>query len=50
MLLKVVEGCEFDAFYKLTDSKSQIRSYVYDVVRSTVPKLALDDVFTVRIC
>lgn len=34
------------AFYKLTDQSSQIRSYVYDVVRSTVPKLELDDVFT----
>ena len=70
----------YDAFYKLTDSKSQvchvytllahlcclaapaalvcrdayqfefllqIRSYVFDVVRGTVPKINLDDVFTV---
>lgn len=36
----------YDAFYKLTDSNSQIRSYVFDVVRSTVPKMNLDDVFT----
>merc|ERR1711990_458919 len=35
----------FDAFYKLTDSKGQIRSYVFDVVRSTVPRIKLDDVF-----
>ena len=35
----------YDAFYKLTDSTSQIRSYVFDVVRSTVPKMNLDDVF-----
>merc|ERR1712216_14336 len=36
----------FDAFYKLTDSKGQIRSYIFDVVRSTVPRIKLDDVFT----
>ena len=77
----------YDAFYKLTDSKSQvskaadmlpmvmqyimrlyiclqtlqtnwcvdilctlqIKSYVFDVVRGTVPKINLDDVFTVRV-
>merc|ERR1712070_548209 len=36
----------FGAFYKLTDSKGQIRSYIFDVVRSTVPRIKLDDVFT----
>lgn len=36
----------YDAFYKLTDSVSQIKSYVFDVVRATVPKMNLDDVFT----
>ena len=35
----------YDAFYKLTDSRAQIRSYVFDVVRSTVPRIKLDDVF-----
>merc|ERR1711966_31290 len=35
-----------DAFYKLTDSREQIRAYVFDVVRSCVPKIILDDVFT----
>ena len=35
----------YDAFYKLTDSREQIRSYVFDVVRSTVPRIKLDDVF-----
>jgi hypothetical protein len=34
-----------DSFYKLTNQADQIRSYVFDVVRSTVPKLNLDDVF-----
>jgi len=33
------------AFYKLTNSHQQISSYVFDVVRSTVPKMNLDDVF-----
>eukprot|EP01023_Acetabularia_acetabulum_P011153 TRINITY_DN15092_c0_g2_i3.p1 TRINITY_DN15092_c0_g2~~TRINITY_DN15092_c0_g2_i3.p1 ORF type:complete len:329 (-),score=51.37 TRINITY_DN15092_c0_g2_i3:101-958(-) len=33
------------AFYKLTDSRSQIKSYVFDVIRASVPKLDLDDVF-----
>jgi regulator of protease activity HflC (stomatin/prohibitin superfamily) len=35
------------AYYKLTNSHQQISSYVVDVVRSTVPKMDLDDVFTV---
>ncbi len=33
------------AYYKLTDPRSQIRSYVFDVVRSSVPRLDLDDAF-----
>ncbi|CAM9975749.1 unnamed protein product [Ectocarpus sp. 6 AP-2014] len=35
----------YDAFYRLTDPQAQIRSYVYDVVRSTLPKLDLDQAF-----
>jgi hypothetical protein len=34
------------AFYKLTDSRSQITSYVFDEVRATVPRMPLDNVFT----
>ena len=34
--------------YRLTDSRSQITSYVFDVVRATVPKIALDAVFTTK--
>lgn len=45
---QVVKEALYDAFYKLTDSKSQIRSYVFDVVRGTVPKINLDDVFTTK--
>ena len=36
------------AFYRLTDSREQIRSYIFDVVRSTVPRIILDDVFTTK--
>lgn len=35
----------YEAFYKLTNPRAQITSYVFDVVRSTVPKIILDDVF-----
>lgn len=35
----------FKAFYKLQNPEQQITAYVFDVVRSRVPKLKLDDVF-----
>lgn len=34
-----------DAFYKLSNTRGQIQSYVFDVVRSSVPKLDLDSTF-----
>ncbi|KAL4344894.1 Hypersensitive-induced response protein [Arachis hypogaea] len=34
-----------DAFYKLSNTKSQIQAYVFDVIRASVPKLNLDDTF-----
>ncbi|KAL2898572.1 Hypersensitive-induced response protein-like protein 1 [Bienertia sinuspersici] len=34
-----------DAFYKLTNTRSQIQAYVFDVIRATVPRLNVDDVF-----
>merc|ERR1719181_2037942 len=37
-----------DAHYRLTNPRVQIESYVFDVVRSTVPKIDLDDVFTTK--
>jgi regulator of protease activity HflC (stomatin/prohibitin superfamily) len=33
------------AYYKLTDPRSQIRSYVFDTVRATVPRMELDEAF-----
>ena len=38
----------YDSYYRLTNPRSQIEAYVYDVVRSTVPKIDLDDVFTTK--
>jgi regulator of protease activity HflC (stomatin/prohibitin superfamily) len=34
-----------DAFYKLSNTREQIQSYVFDVIRASVPKMILDDVF-----
>ncbi|XP_059449080.1 hypersensitive-induced reaction 1 protein-like [Corylus avellana] len=34
-----------DAFYKLSNPKTQIQAYVFDVIRASVPKLELDNVF-----
>ena len=38
----------YDAFYKLTDSRAQIMSYVFDEVRAQVPKIPLDEVFLAK--
>ncbi|RZC81489.1 hypothetical protein C5167_044073 [Papaver somniferum] len=34
-----------DAFYKLSNTRGQIQAYVFDAIRSIVPKLTLNDVF-----
>ncbi|KAG2578549.1 hypothetical protein PVAP13_6NG203600 [Panicum virgatum] len=34
-----------DAFYRLTNTREQIQSYVFDVIRASVPKMNLDDAF-----
>src|SRR5580704_11192423 len=41
----VVEGREFDAFYRLTNPEQQITAHVFDAVRSQVPTMTLDHVF-----
>lgn len=43
---KVKDDYVSRAFYKLTDVRSQITSYVYDVVRSAVPQMELDNAFS----
>jgi len=35
----------YDAYYRLSDPRGQVQSYVFDVVRSTVPKMELDEAF-----
>jgi regulator of protease activity HflC (stomatin/prohibitin superfamily) len=39
-----IEGIE-DSFYKLNNPEQQIQSYVFDSIRSEVPKMELDSVF-----
>mmetsp|Transcript_18580 Transcript_18580/g.25775 ORF Transcript_18580/g.25775 Transcript_18580/m.25775 type:complete len:282 (+) Transcript_18580:135-980(+) len=40
----ILDGA-YDAYYRLTDPSGQIQSYVFDVIRSTVPKMELDEAF-----
>ena len=35
----------YDAFYKLQNPRSMMTSVVFDTVRSTLPKLTLDETF-----
>jgi len=42
---RVITESAYDAYYRLSDPRGQIQSYVFDVVRSTVPKLKLDEAF-----
>lgn len=42
---RVIPENAVSAYYKLTDHKQQIKSYVFDVIRSTVPKMELDHCF-----
>ena len=42
---RVVTESAYDAFYRLSDPRGQIQSYVFDVVRSTVPRMELDEAF-----
>lgn len=43
---QVQKDAIYEAYYKLTNSRQQITSYVFDEVRAAVPNLNLDDVFT----
>jgi len=42
---RVVVESAYDAWYRLSDPRGQIQSYVFDVIRSTVPRLELDEAF-----
>jgi len=41
----VIHDNVYDAFYKLTNPRQQITAYVSNVIRSTVPRIKLDNVF-----
>jgi regulator of protease activity HflC (stomatin/prohibitin superfamily) len=41
----IIPEAAYQAFYRLTDAASQIRSFVFDVVRARVPNIDIDDVF-----
>ena len=42
---EVIRSKIYEAFYSLQNPLVQINAYVFDVVRSTVPKMLLDEVF-----
>jgi len=42
---RVLTESAYDAFYRLSDPRGQIQSYVFDVIRSTVPRMELDEAF-----
>ncbi|WP_462250785.1 SPFH domain-containing protein [Ekhidna sp.] len=42
---QIIKDSVYEAFYKLTNSRNQITSYVFDTVRAQVPTMKLDDVF-----
>lgn len=42
---QIIRSGIYRAFYKLTNSRDQITSYVFDTVRAQVPNMKLDDVF-----
>mmetsp|Transcript_20328 Transcript_20328/g.24909 ORF Transcript_20328/g.24909 Transcript_20328/m.24909 type:complete len:292 (+) Transcript_20328:161-1036(+) len=42
---RVIEESAYDAYYRLENPSGQIQSYVFDVVRSTLPRMELDDAF-----
>ena len=42
---RVNENNVTDAYYKLMRPEAQIKSYIEDALRSSVPKLTLDELF-----
>jgi len=42
---RVLPEFAYDAYYRLSDPRGQIQSYVFDVIRSTVPRMELDEAF-----
>lgn len=42
---RVIGERAYHAYYRLTDPRRQIETHVFDVVRSTVPRMTLDELF-----
>lgn len=42
---KVIPEKVYEAFYLLNDPQAQIQSYVFDIIRSKIPALTLDELF-----
>lgn len=42
---RIIVEKAYDAYYRLTDPSQQIQSYIFDVIRSKIPKMTLDEVF-----
>jgi len=42
---RVVTESAYDAWYRLTSPTSQIQAYVFDVIRSAIPRMELDQAF-----
>ena len=43
---RVIPEQTYNAYYKLADPRTQIESYVFDVIRSALPKMELDESFS----
>jgi len=44
----VLKEKAFDAYFVLDDPHEQLRAYVFDSIRSTIPQMNLDDVFEAK--
>mmetsp|Transcript_30698 Transcript_30698/g.98929 ORF Transcript_30698/g.98929 Transcript_30698/m.98929 type:complete len:291 (-) Transcript_30698:266-1138(-) len=44
----ILQESIYEAFYRLSNPRSQIQSYVYDTVRATIPMMKLDDAFEAK--
>ena len=48
LALQVIPNEVYVAFYTLSSPRAQIEHYVYDVVRATVPRISLDELFETK--
>ena len=45
---RVIVEKSFDAYYRLTNPTILLQSYVYDVLRTEIPRLTLDELFATK--